>query len=71
MQVARTIFGKWSIDILTFLYTQRAAGFQELKNALGTISSRVLSQKLAGLEHLGLVRRQVLVVRPPSAFTTR
>lgn len=65
MQIARTIFGKWSIDILAFLYTQREAGFQEVKSALGTISSRVLSLKLARLEQLGLVRREVLVLRPP------
>jgi hypothetical protein len=40
LQVARTVFGKWSIDILAVLYTRRGARFQEIKKALGPISSR-------------------------------
>lgn len=65
MRVAKTIFGMWSIDILTCLYTRDPAGFQEIKKALGKISARVLSLKLARLERLMLVRREVLDSRPP------
>lgn len=65
LQVARTVFGKWSVEILTFLYTERQARFQEMKKALGDISARVLSSKLTRLENLGFVRRTVLDTRPP------
>jgi DNA-binding HxlR family transcriptional regulator len=66
LQVARTVFGKWSIEVLTFLYSKPAARFQEIKNALGNISARVLSLKLTRLEELGLVHRAVLDTRPPA-----
>ena len=65
MQIARTVFSKWSIDILAFLFTGRVARFQEIKKAPGPISSRVLSLKLSRLEHLGLVERTVFDTRPP------
>src|SRR3989475_9865642 len=54
IRIARTVFGKWSVEILTFLYTASVARFQEIRKALGDISARVLSLKLARLE--GLVR---------------
>ena len=66
LQVARTVFGKWSVEILTFLYSKRESRFQEVKNALGDISARVLSLKLTRLEDLGLVHRAVLDTRPPA-----
>jgi DNA-binding HxlR family transcriptional regulator len=66
MQVARAVFGKWSIEILAVLYAGRDARFQEIKKAVGDISARVLSVKLARLERLGLVRRTVLDTHPPS-----
>jgi len=50
---------------LTFLFTGGASRFQEIKKALGDISARVLSVKLARLERLGFVRRSVLDTRPP------
>jgi DNA-binding HxlR family transcriptional regulator len=65
LTVARTVFSKWSIEILAVLYTRRGARFQEIKKALGPISSRVLSLKLSRLERLGLVRRSVIASRPP------
>jgi DNA-binding HxlR family transcriptional regulator len=63
--LAKTIFSKWSIEILTILYGTRAAGFGEIKKRLGLISSRVLSQKLKKLEAIGLVQRTVINARPP------
>lgn len=65
LRIARTIFSKWAVDIIALLYTEKRLGFQEMKNALGPISSRVLSTKLKRLERLGLVRREVLDTRPP------
>lgn len=65
IRVARTLFGKWSVEILTFLYTAHVARFQEIRKALGDISARVLSLKLARLESQGFVHRAVLDTRPP------
>jgi len=65
IRIARTVFGKWSVEILTFLYSARVARFQELRKALGEISARVLSLKLARLEGLGFVHRAVIDTRPP------
>jgi DNA-binding HxlR family transcriptional regulator len=65
LRIARTMFGKWSVEILTFLYSTQQARFQEIKKGLGEISARVLSLKLTRLEGLGLVRRTVLDTKPP------
>jgi DNA-binding HxlR family transcriptional regulator len=65
LRIARAVFGKWSVEILTFLYSSQQARFQEIKKALGEISARVLSLKLTRLEALGLVRRTVLDTKPP------
>jgi DNA-binding HxlR family transcriptional regulator len=65
LRIARTVFSKWSVEILTYLYTGDGARFQEIKKALGGISARVLSLKLTRLENLGLVRRTVLDTKPP------
>jgi len=65
LEIAQSVFSKWSIDILACLYANRTSRFQEIKNVVGDISSRVLSVKLARLEDLGLVHRAVLDTRPP------
>ena len=65
MEIARTVFGKWSLDILTLLYMRQSAGFQEIRRGLGRISSRVLSSKLARMQETGLIRRDVKPTRPP------
>jgi DNA-binding HxlR family transcriptional regulator len=65
MEIARTVFGKWSLDILTLLYLRQGAGFQELRRSLGPISSRVLSSKLTRMQETGLIRRDVKPTRPP------
>jgi DNA-binding HxlR family transcriptional regulator len=66
LKVVRSIFGKWSIDILTVLTTQRSARFSDLRRTLPRISSDVLSRKLYALEAAGLVERRVLGDRPPA-----
>lgn len=66
LQVARVVFGKWSLDILVVLFTEQSVRFGELRRLLGGISSRVLSQKLKSLESLGLVQRVVESRRPPA-----
>jgi len=65
MEIARTVFGKWSLDILTLLYMRQSAGFQEIRRGLGRISSRVLSSTLARRQETGLIRRDVTPTRPP------
>ena len=65
LRIAKTIFGKWALDILALLYTRSEAGFQEIHRALGRISDRVLSLKLGKMEQLGLIRREVLGTKPP------
>lgn len=70
IRLTKTVFGKWSIEILITLYTLNSAGFEELRKALGKISSRVLSQKLRQLEEQGLVHRKIINSRPPrSAYS--
>jgi DNA-binding HxlR family transcriptional regulator len=74
LRIAKTIFGKWSVDILALIYSKRAAGFQEIHRALGRISDRVLSLKLGQMEELGLLHREVLGTKPPRvqySLTTR
>jgi len=62
--VAREIFSKWSIEIIVLLFSSKTLGFEDMKRALGDITSRVLSEKLKMLEAKGLVERQVLNTRP-------
>jgi DNA-binding HxlR family transcriptional regulator len=64
VEIARTVFGKWSIEILAVLYHIGTVGFEELRRKLGAISPRVLSQKLKVMESQGLVERSVKISRP-------
>ena len=65
LMLVRAIFSKWSIEILTILYTQKSIGFEELRKALKGISSRVLSRKLRIMESTGVIERTILNARPP------
>jgi DNA-binding HxlR family transcriptional regulator len=65
LEITRTVFSKWSTDILVALFSLGGVGFEELRRSLRGVSPRVLSLKLKGLESLGLVARNVLNVRPP------
>jgi DNA-binding HxlR family transcriptional regulator len=65
VEIARSVFGKWCLDILTLLYLRESAGFQEIRRGLGRISSRVLSSKLNRMQETGLIRRDVNPTRPP------
>lgn len=64
VELAKTLFSKWSIEILFALYALRELGFQELRDAMGSITPRVLSERLRTLDERGLVRRTVLESRP-------
>ena len=65
LKLAKTIFSKWSIEILTVLYSVKSASYGDLKRSLRGITSRVLSEKLKRLEQGGLVSRTVVAERPP------
>ena len=65
LRIARTAFGKWSIEILEILHPRRRASFGELRRLLAGISPRVLSAKLKLLEEHGLVERTIVPSRPP------
>ena len=65
LTLAKTVFSKWSIEILTILYSVKSSSYSDLKNELRGITSRVLSEKLKKLEQGGLLSRTVLPGRPP------
>ena len=64
LQIAKAIFGKWSLEILVLLYTMKHLGFEQARKRLEGISRRVLSEKLKQLESMGLVQRRVLSASP-------
>lgn len=66
LRIAQTMFSKWSVDIVSLLYTNRTAGFQEIRKSLGHITSRVLSNKLTKMGRMDLIRREVLPTKPPT-----
>jgi|SRR5712691_2027639 len=65
LEIARTIFGKWCIEIFVVLYNVGPIGFERLRKELGGISPRVLSRKLTAMEEKGLVERTLVGSRPP------
>jgi DNA-binding HxlR family transcriptional regulator len=65
LEIARTVFSKWSLETMVVLYAEREIGFSDLRRRLEGISARVLSQRLKALEELGFVERKVFGSRPP------
>jgi len=65
LQILRSIFGKWSPDVLVALHAVPSIGFEELRRNLAGISPRVLSLKLKELEQNGMVHREIIDSRPP------
>jgi DNA-binding HxlR family transcriptional regulator len=65
LHLMRSIFSKWSTDVLVALHAVPSVGFEELRRSLTGISPRVLSLKLKELEHNGMVHREIIDARPP------
>jgi DNA-binding HxlR family transcriptional regulator len=65
VRLVRSVFGKWSTEVLVSLHSAPSVGFEELRRSLPGISPRVLSLKLKGLEQHGMVRREIIDARPP------
>ena len=66
LEIVRTVFGKWCIEIFVVLYNLGPIGFEVLRRRLETISPRVLSRKLKMMEEQGIVQRTLIDTRPPS-----
>ncbi|MFJ2521247.1 winged helix-turn-helix transcriptional regulator [Cellulosimicrobium cellulans] len=63
--VLRRVGDKWSV-LVTVLLGQRAHRFNELHRGIETISQRMLTRTLRGLEADGIVHREVFPTNPPS-----
>ncbi len=70
LRIVRTIFGKWSLEILAIIHFDRSASFLQIKKALGRITRPVLSAKLRELERAGLVQRSSATARPTASRYT-
>src|SRR2546427_4179097 len=55
LEIIRSVFAKWSVEILILIYLHGSMNFQGLKSSLESISSHILSLKLRRLEDLDLV----------------
>jgi len=56
--IARTVFGKQSLETLATIYLYNSVGFSELRSSLGPISFTFLRGKLRQLEKAGFVQRE-------------
>jgi len=65
LKLLRTVFGKWSPEVLVALHVAPAGGLESLRRRLAGISPRILSLKLKELEEKGMIRREVVDSRPP------
>lgn len=63
-QILARVGDKWSVLIVMAL-RDGPRRFNEIKRAIGTISQRMLTLTLKGMERDGLVRRTVLPTKPP------
>src|SRR2546427_660380 len=70
-EIARTVFGKWSLDILTLLYMRQSAGVQQLRRTTSSVASnQALTRKRGGWvdvpERAGRSLREVSARGPKS-----
>lgn len=63
-QILARVGDKWSVLIVMALH-DGPKRFNEIKRAVGTISQRMLTLTLKGMERDGLVRRTVFPTKPP------
>lgn len=63
-QILARVGDKWSVLIVMAL-RDGPRRFNEIKRAIGTISQRMLTLTLKGMERDGLVRRTVVPTKPP------
>ena len=63
--VVDLVFSRWTTPVLWTLYEFGTLRFVELERRLGTITAKVLTQRLRQLERDGLVRRRYHPEVPP------
>ena len=56
---------KWAICIVNHLGKEQSLRYNEIKNTIGTISPKTLSDTLKALEKAGVVKRTVYPETPP------
>jgi|GEM_PF-971186 DNA-binding HxlR family transcriptional regulator len=66
LKIARTLFSKWTVEVLTVIYNIGSPRFNEIKGILKEASPKVLSSRLKTLEEMGLIKREVVSLRPPA-----
>jgi DNA-binding HxlR family transcriptional regulator len=64
VRLLQVFFNKWVVEIITVLGQRGTLRFGELKESLGGISGRTLSQRLRDLEAQGLVNRRMFNEMP-------
>ena len=73
-RIAKLIFSKWTLEILTLLQNQGTTRFYDLYKNLGGVSTATLSKKLSLLEGKEVIQRLVYDTKPPAvryALTAR
>lgn len=71
LSVFEPLFAPWNMEAVFALYMHGPQRFSQLKRTLGTISSRVLTDKLRHLVGVDLVRRGTSDDRPLYTLTTK
>lgn len=59
-----SLFEKWILLVLVFLYIYKSSNFYQLQKDLKKITPKVLSSKLKHLEQIGLIGKKILVEHP-------
>lgn len=65
--VIEIVFSRWTTPILWTLQKQGPQRFNEIRRHLGTVTPKVLTQRLRQLERDGLVQREYFAEVPPRA----
>ena len=65
-RIAKLIFSKWALEILTLLQNQGTMRFYDLYKTLRGVSTATLSKKLSSLEDKEVVQRLVYDTKPPA-----
>jgi len=65
-RIAKLIFSKWTLEILTLLQNQGTTRFYDLYKTLGGVSTATLSKKLSSLEGKEVIQRLVYDTKPPT-----
>ena len=61
------VFSRWTTPILWVLQHHGPTRFNEIRRRLGSVTAKVLTQRLRHLERDGLVRRTYIPAVPPQA----